>query len=131
MSFVQYGRQVVSWAVALALTSVVSGCSFGQISATPAPSGPFQVVHVKALDFRWIISPNHLKSGETVKFVVDSVQGVHGFSIVGTNISNSVSQGSAPSIVYWKTPIKGTYTVACNVYCGAGHPTMVTTLKVV
>lgn len=44
---------------------------------------------------------------EEVKFVVKSIEAVHGFSIQGTNISTAVTQGDKPAVIYWK-PAKGT-----------------------
>lgn len=111
-------------------TLLLSGCSIGQVPAAAPTKGPYQVVHVTARDFQWQLSNTKLKSGENVKFIVDSIQGVHGFSIKGTAISSAVAQGEAPVVVYWNGPTKGTYIIQCNVYCGTGHDSMQKTFTV-
>ena len=120
-----------AWLFSLILLGALpTGCSVGQVSAPSAPSGPYQVVNVTASDWKWVLSSKHLRYGEPVKFVVKSIQGTHGFSIVGTNVSNAVTVGGKPQVVYCNPPAKGTYTIACNVYCGAGHSSMVTSFMV-
>lgn len=109
---------------------LLTGCSVGQIGTPAAPKGPYQVVDVVASNWKWTLSDRHLKYGEPIKFLVKSVQGVHGFSIMGTNVSNAVSAGQPPETVIWNPPAKGVYTIACNIYCGAGHDQMVTTFTV-
>lgn len=119
----------IGWIGACGLASVLSGCSLGQVGSTALPPGPYQVVRVTARNWDWTMSATHLKAGEEVKFVVRSLEAVHGFSIMGTHISTAVTQGDPPSVIYWK-PVKGVYTLACNVYCGAGHDTMHTVFTV-
>lgn len=94
------------------------------------PPGPYQVVHVTASDWKWTLSQQRLKYGKTVEFLVKSIQGVHGFAIIGSNVSTPVTAGEPARVVYWNPPAKGVYTIACNVYCGAGHRSMVTTFAV-
>ncbi len=117
------------WTV-LASSLLLTGCSLGQVPAATPAKGPYQVVHVTARNFQWQMSNTNLKSGENVKFIVTSSQGVHGFSIKGTAISSAVGQGEVPVIVYWTDPPKGTYVVQCNVYCGTGHDSMQKTFTV-
>ncbi len=120
-----------AWLLSLILLGFLpTGCSVGQVSAPKIPPGPYQVVKVTASDWKWTLSSKHLKYGETVKFLVKSIQGVHGFSIVGTNISSAVTAGDSQKVIYWVPQAKGVYTIACNVYCGAGHSSMVTSFSV-
>lgn len=123
-------KRTIGWAAVACTLTLITGCSLGQVTATAPPKGPYQVVQVTAHDFAWKLSTTHLKMGETVKFIVQSDQDVHGFSVMGTNISNSVAAGDPPTVVYWTPPAAGTYTVACNVYCGVGHNGMVTEFTV-
>lgn len=123
-------KRTVGRILPLCLTLGLTGCSLGQVAASPPPKGPYQIVHVTAQNWHWTLSTTHLKMGETVEFVVRSVEGIHGFSVMGTNISTAVSQGDAPSVIYWTPPARGVYTLACNVYCGAGHDTMQTLFSV-
>ncbi len=118
------------WWMLLSSTMLLSGCSLGQVPAATPAKGPYQVVHVVARNFQWQMSNTNLKAGENVKFIVTSIQGVHGFSIEGTAIASAVSEGQAPVVVYWNDPTKGTYVVRCNVYCGTGHDSMTKTFTV-
>lgn len=90
----------------------------------------YQVVKVVANDWNWALNKDHLKYGKPVKFIISSSQGIHGFSIMETNISVPVSAGSQPQDIVWKPNAKGTYTIACNVYCGVGHSSMLSTFTV-
>jgi len=132
LSYTGYGffKQTVGWSATLSLALALTGCAFGQVSQSAPPKGPYQVVQVTAQNWRWTMSSTHLQAGKTVKFVVRSLQDVHGFSIMGTNISTAVTQGDAPAIIYWTSPVKGSYTLACNVFCGAGHSSMTTVFAV-
>lgn len=118
-----------SWAL-FAFGLLLTGCSLGQVPAAAPIKGPYQVVNVTARNFSWHLSKTNLSLDENVKFVVTSLEGVHGFSIKGTNVSSPVAQGAAPAVVYWHPPQKGTYIVQCNVYCGTGHDAMQTTFTV-
>lgn len=126
----QFVERTVGWLGLAILSLTLAGCSLGEVSQTAPPKGPYQVVQVTAQNWHWTLSQTHLKMGEPVKFVVRSLQDVHGFSIMSTNIATAVSQGDAPSVLYWIPPAKGQYTLACNVYCGAGHDSMVTVFSV-
>ena len=124
------GRRTAGFAVLCALSALATGCSAGQIANSVPPAGPYQVVSATARNWSWTLSARHLKAGEEVKFIVRSLEAVHGFSIVGTNVSTAVTQGDRPAVVYWKPPAPGVYTLACNVYCGAGHDAMHTEFTV-
>lgn len=102
-----------------------------QSSASQATvKGPYQVVKVVASDWKWSLSKKHLKFGEPIKFVVSSTEGTHGFSISHTNISKVISVGEKTQTVVWKPRAKGTYQIVCDVYCGPGHDSMVSTFTV-
>lgn len=122
-------KRIIGWLGTSVVVALLSGCSLGQVNSSAPPPGPYQVVRVTAQNWSWTMSSTRLKAGEEVKFVVRSIEAVHGFSVMGTNISTAVTQGDPPAVIYWK-PVKGIYTLACNVYCGAGHDTMHTTFSV-
>nr|NNM91103.1 hypothetical protein [Bacilli bacterium] len=126
-------RKKALWSLFL-FAWLLSGCALGQIATSTnqvVSHGSVQVVSVIAKNYSWTLSRRKFVFGEPIRFVVKSIQGVHGFSILGTNISNAVSQGE-PSVTVDFTPKqKGVYTIKCNVYCGSGHDKMVTTFTVV
>ncbi len=90
----------------------------------------YQVIKVNANDWSWTLNKDHLKYGKPIEFIVNSTEGTHGFSIMGTDISAPVSAGSQPQDIVWEPSAKGTYTIACNIYCGAGHRSMIKTFTV-
>ncbi|MCY0874859.1 MAG: hypothetical protein OWT28_01030 [Firmicutes bacterium] len=123
-------ERTFGWVSALTVTGLLSGCASDQVAQSAPPKGPYQLVQVTAQDWHWTMSNLHLKMGEAVKFEVRSKDGIHGFSIAGTNVSEAVGAAQTPQVIYWTPPAKGTYTLACNVYCGAGHDKMQTNFTV-
>jgi len=73
----------------------------------------------------WFPNKIVLKDPVEVKFRLTSVDVIHGFEIVGTNVNVMVFPGYVAEIT-WRVPqsAKGTYLMICNEYCGAGHQNM-------
>ncbi|MCL6625135.1 hypothetical protein [Alicyclobacillus shizuokensis] len=114
------------WA-ALAVATVMlmaGGCGQANQSTSKVPADAVKV-KVVASDFKWSLSQTDFAVGKPIDFVVSSKQGTHGFSIDGTDISQTVSQGDAPVNVVFTPKKAGTYTIRCDVYCGSGHQDMV------
>jgi cytochrome c oxidase subunit 2 len=113
------------------LMLMLGGC--GQATQQPSsqqvPANAVKV-HVIASDFKWTLDKTDFQVGKPIDFIVSSKEGTHGFSIEGTNISETVSQGDAPVDVVWTPKKSGTYTIRCNVFCGSGHANMMTTIHV-
>ncbi|WP_091773617.1 cytochrome c oxidase subunit II [Piscibacillus halophilus] len=76
-------------------------------------------------------TPNKVEipQGATVKFIVTSVDVVHGFEIAGTRVNMMVTPGHVNSMTY-KFNEKGEYLILCNEYCGIGHHMMSAELEV-
>jgi cytochrome c oxidase subunit II len=109
---------------------LLTGCGTGgNGTKTQVPANAVKV-HVTASDFKWTLDKTTFQAGVPIDFVVSSKEGTHGFSIAGTNISQTVSQGDAPVDVTWTPDKPGTYTIMCNYYCGSGHPDMYTSITV-
>jgi cytochrome c oxidase subunit 2 len=67
--------------------------------------------------------------GATVHFQVTSVDVVHGFQIVGTNVNLMAIPGAVSHYTHtFDEP--GEYLLLCNEYCGAGHEYMATRILV-
>ncbi|GGI98740.1 hypothetical protein GCM10010885_05260 [Alicyclobacillus cellulosilyticus] len=119
--------------LALAGAAVLSaGCGAQGGGGTPADQVPkdAQVVHVTATDWKWQLDRTSVQAGRPVDFVVQSKEGTHGFSIVGTNISQAVTAGDAPVHVVWTPEHPGRYVIRCDIFCGAGHDDMFTSITV-
>jgi cytochrome c oxidase subunit 2 len=84
---------------------------------------------VVGLMFTWLPAELVLPADTPVTFHLTSPDVIHGFQIVRTNGQAMVVPGY---ISQFTTQFAaGDYLVACNEYCGVGHHTMATRLKVV
>jgi len=128
----------VSLSAVLGVTLLLAGCgnsvssnqtSAGSGSAANTTQQQAQIVHVVASNWKWTLDKTAFVANEPIQFDVSSTQGTHGFSIDGTAISKPVSPGQSIKVT-WTPPKPGTYTIRCNIYCGAGHAKMFTTFTV-
>lgn len=68
-------------------------------------------------------NPVEVPEDSTVTFYITSVDVVHGFQIVGTNVNTMVVPGKVSEItVEFDEPAE--YGILCNEYCGSGHHDM-------
>ncbi|PKR77103.1 cytochrome B5 [Halalkalibacillus sediminis] len=70
-----------------------------------------------------------IPQGAKVKFIVTSIDVVHGFEVAGTNINMMVTPGHINSMTYTFDE-KGSFLILCNEYCGIGHHYMSAELEV-
>ena len=125
-------------AVSIGLSIVLSGCGTSSTvnnnastsnSVSSKPAANAQKVNVVAADFKWTLDKTSFAAGKPIEFDITSKDGMHGFSIDGTSVSQSVSPGQNEEVT-WTPPKPGKYTIRCDIYCGSGHPDMVTTFTV-
>ncbi|WP_391209832.1 cytochrome B5 [Psychrobacillus sp. L4] len=89
----------------------------------------YEVVFV-ALAFYYNPPEIEVPLGSKVKFIATTKDVVHGFQVVGTNINMILEPGYVSE--YVTTVDKaGEYLILCNEYCGLGHASMTSMLKVV
>jgi cytochrome c oxidase subunit II len=88
-------------------------------------------VHARVigLTFAWMPAMMTIPAGTPVTFHVTSTDVLHGFEIVGTNGQSMVVPGYVSQFTTTFDP--GEYLVACNEYCGVGHHTMASRIRVV
>jgi cytochrome c oxidase subunit II len=84
---------------------------------------------VVGLMFTWLPAELVLPSDTPVTFHLTSPDVIHGFQIVRTNGQAMVVPGYVSQ--FTTQFAAGDYLIACNEYCGVGHHTMATRLKVV
>jgi cytochrome c oxidase subunit 2 len=84
---------------------------------------------VVGLMFTWLPAELILPADTPVTFHLTSPDVIHGFQIVRTNGQAMVVPGYVSQ--FTTQFAAGDYLVACNEYCGVGHHTMATRLKVV
>jgi cytochrome c oxidase subunit 2 len=88
-------------------------------------------VHARVigLTFAWLPQTMTVPAGTPVTFHITSTDVLHGFEIVGTNGQSEVIPGYVSQFTTQFDP--GEYLVTCNEYCGVGHHTMASRLRVV
>jgi cytochrome c oxidase subunit 2 len=113
----------------------VTWATLGQfpIPDQAAQGGGNQVVHVVARQWSWEISPNEVRAGSPVEFLVTSADVNHGFAIYGPDdrivIQTQAMPGFTNRLLYtFATP--GSYRVLCLEYCGLAHHGMFGEVKV-
>jgi cytochrome c oxidase subunit 2 len=75
-------------------------------------------------------SPIVVPANSTVTFYVTSIDVIHGFQIVGTNVNTMVVPGQVAEItVEFDEPAE--HGILCNEYCGQGHHDMEGKINVV
>jgi cytochrome c oxidase subunit 2 len=84
---------------------------------------------IVGLMFTWLPAELTLPADTPVTFHLTSADVVHGYQIVRTNGQSMVLPGYVSQ--FTTQFAVGEYLVACNEYCGVGHHTMATKLKVV
>jgi cytochrome c oxidase subunit 2 len=88
-------------------------------------------VHARVIGmtFAWLPALMTLPANTPVTFHITSPDVQHGFEIVGTNGQSMVLPGYVSQFTTELDP--GEYLVACNEYCGVGHHTMASRIRVV
>jgi cytochrome c oxidase subunit 2 len=97
--------------------------------AKPAAAAPIEV-KAEASNFTWKLDKTEFTVGQPIHFNATSTQGVHGFSIVGTDVKIAQVGENDKKDVTWTPDKPGEYTVKCIFMCGSGHSTMMTKITV-
>ena len=98
-------------------------------AGAPGRDGEPRVVRISAKRFTFTPSEVRLKKGEPVVLELISEDRVHGFRLPAFKIRVDVLPKEATRVPL--TPDKGgTFTFACDVFCGDGHDDMSGTLVV-
>lgn len=127
-------REKTWFAVVVALLAVLL---FATIFFTPygrSAGKLHQTVHVRAIQFSWLIRGLPIKVGKPVEFQLTSADVNHGFGVYTESgkllFQAQVMPGKTQTYVYtFKHP--GTYKVLCLEYCGFDHELMQSHLRVV
>lgn len=111
----------------LMLSTMLTACGSSGKTAQSSSSSqgkPAMSLNVTAVNFHFNKKTYTIPANKNVKVNFKSLQGFHGFSIVGTSIN---IRGKGSEIINLKP---GTYTIKCSVPCGSGHSKMKSTLIV-
>ena len=136
----QRGRSYASGALLIAITALIvtlftGGIAYGVQSVIGGTGEKVEegVLVDDVREFRisasqWYFGPGIIKvnPGETVRFIVTSVDITHGFAIneMDVNLPLAPSGEVAHEVVIPADIPEGTYTMYCSVFCGIGHPYM-------
>jgi cytochrome c oxidase subunit 2 len=86
-----------------------------------------QPVHeVQIIASRYTFEPATIQvvAGESVRLVVRSKDGTHGFAIPKLKIDLHIPDGGEPVTADFTAPAAGEYEIACTEFCGRGHGQM-------
>jgi cytochrome c oxidase subunit 2 len=86
-----------------------------------------QPVHdVQIVASRFAFEPANIQvvAGESVRIVVRSTDGTHGFSIPKLKIDLRIPDSGDPVTAEFTAPAAGEYEIACSEFCGRGHGQM-------
>ncbi len=87
---------------------------------TPEP----RVVEVLAKRFAFEPTRIALTEGETVRLVVKSADGVHGFGIKKFKVAEEIPRDGQPVMIEFTAPAVGEFEILCSEHCGKGHEEM-------
>lgn len=96
----------------------------------PGPAEP-RVIEVVARRFAFEPAEIEVVAGETVRLLVRSADGPHGFEIRPLKVKKEIPRGNTPVAIEFTPSSPGRFPIACSEYCGQGHDDMKGTLVVV
>ncbi|WDF49707.1 cupredoxin domain-containing protein [Paenibacillus sp. KACC 21273] len=132
-----YKRTLIIVSMMIAVMVLLSACGQKNESATNppqsgvtetgvAPADGTEQLMIKATNYAFDQKEYHVKKGQPVQIVFESVQGNHGVMIPALNVDLD-SQNTTATV----TPQEaGQFDIACSIMCGSGHSTMVAKLIV-
>jgi cytochrome c oxidase subunit II len=113
------GRRTASAWCSLAL--IATGLTVARLTAAGQPVHEVQVI---ASRFTFEPASIQVVAGESVRLVVRSKDGIHGFAIPKLKIDLHVPDNGEPVRADFTAPAAGEYEIACSEFCGRGHGQM-------
>jgi cytochrome c oxidase subunit 2 len=89
-----------------------------------AASQPVHEVQIVASRYAFEPAMVQLAAGESVRLVVRSKDGTHGFAIPKLKIDLHLPDNGEPATAEFIAPAAGEYEIACSEFCGRGHGQM-------
>ena len=90
-----------------------------------------RVIEVVARRYAFEPAEIEVTVGESVRLMVRSGDGLHGFEIKQFKVKKDLERGAAPVAIDIKPDTAGRFPFLCSQYCGDGHDDMKGTLVVV
>lgn len=113
------GRRAASVWCGLAL--LVTALTWPGLAAGGQPVHEVQVI---ANRFTFEPATIQVVAGESVRLVVRSKDGTHGFAIPKLKIDLHLPDNGEPVTADFTAPAAGEYEIACSEFCGRGHAQM-------
>ena len=113
------GRRTAKLLCAMAM---IATALMGQRIA--AADEPVHEVQIVASRYTFEPATVHVVAGESVRLVVRSKDGTHGFSIPKLKIDVRIPDSGDPVTAEFTAPAAGEYEIACSEFCGRGHGQM-------
>ena len=85
---------------------------------------PVHEVQIVASRFTFEPAIVQVVAGDSVRIVVRSKDGTHGFSIPKLKIDLRILDSGDPVTAEFTAPAAGEYEIACSEFCGRGHSQM-------
>lgn len=126
MAYCVMTRSLVGGVRFLLLAAMVIGASAVRTASArqaPPPSAP-RVIEITARRFAFEPSEVTVTAGESVRLLVHSADGPHGFEIRQLKVKKELARGAAPIAIDFTAGAPGQYPIMCSEYCGEGHPNM-------
>ena len=108
-------RTPVAWCGLALIATTLTGPRIGQ---------PVHEVQVVASRFTFEPATIQVIAGESVRLVVRSKDGTHGFAIPKLKIDLHIPADGEPVTADFTAPAAGEYEIACSEFCGRGHAQM-------
>jgi cytochrome c oxidase subunit 2 len=108
--------------VRLACFTTITFAALSPGASAQQPSAP-RTIEVVARRFAFEPAEIQVTQGETVRLVVRSADGLHGFAIERFNVAREIPAGQPVAIEFTATE-PGRFPIMCSVYCGEGHNDM-------
>jgi cytochrome c oxidase subunit 2 len=100
--------------------------SAAALMAQPIDAADQPVHEVQIVASRFTFEPSIIRvtAGESVRLVVRSKDGTHGFAIPKLKIDLRIPDSGDPVTAEFTGPAAGEYEIACSEFCGRGHAQM-------
>ncbi len=104
-------------------------------SAVASPGAPSQTAEPRTIEVtarRYAFEPAVIDAvtGERLRILVKSADGLHGFEIKKFKVSKEIPRGGEPVVIEFTASEAGKFPIMCSVFCGDGHEDMKGTLVV-
>jgi cytochrome c oxidase subunit II len=97
--------------------------SCGVLTGTADADGPREL-QVIAKKYEFVPARLEVVQGETVRIVVRSEDGKHGFGIKLLDVKTEVPKTGEPTTIEFVAAESGEFEITCTQWCGKGHKTM-------